>query len=436
MLISAGEPWSAQYHFVMGCSNVTKTVKYVNMTDIISAQDLNSAETEHGLSEEDTVALIELLFFAYRDFVSDPDEILAQYGFGRAHHRVLHFVGRDPGMTVQQLLDILRITKQSLGRVLKELIDKGYVFQKEGEQDRRQRLLFLTEKGEELRQRLMSPQIGRIRRAVAQSGPGAPQVYRRVLYHMVSPENRDNVRDWIERAGLIGGQEGCPVDDIPHILVVDDDRRIRQLLQSYLLENGFRVTVAASAGEAREKMRGLVFDLAVLDIMMPGETGLDLTQSLRSGGNPIPVLMLSALADPSDRIAGLETGSDDYLSKPFEPRELLLRIQGLLRRNAGGGKARGEVLFGPYVFHLQRGELRKGAELIRLTTREKDFLRTLATRAGVPVPRAELAPEGSEEGARSVDVQINRLRQKIEADPSNPVHLQTVRGAGYVLHID
>jgi DNA-binding MarR family transcriptional regulator len=176
--------------------NVTKIEKYVNMTDIISAQELSDA----GLSEQHTVALIELLFFAYRDFVSDPDEILGQFGFGRAHHRVVHFVGRDPGMTVQQLLDILRITKQSLGRVLKELIDKGYVFQKEGEQDRRQRLLYLTEKGEELRQRLMQPQINRIRRAVAQSGGASAQAYRKVLYNMVSPENRESVRDWIEKA--------------------------------------------------------------------------------------------------------------------------------------------------------------------------------------------------------------------------------------------
>jgi DNA-binding MarR family transcriptional regulator len=200
MLRNRPEWWFAQQHFVMRCINVTKTEKYVNMTDIISAQDLGG----RTLDDQDTVALIELLFFAYRDFVSDPDEILGQFGFGRAHHRVVHFVGRDPGMTVQQLLDILRITKQSLGRVLKELIDKGYVFQKEGEADRRQRLLFLTDKGEELRQQLMTPQINRIRRAVAQSGAGAAHAYRMVLYHMVSPENRDSVRDWIDRASLIG----------------------------------------------------------------------------------------------------------------------------------------------------------------------------------------------------------------------------------------
>lgn len=169
--------------------------KYVNMADIISAQELGETET---------VALIELLFFAYRDFVSDPDAILEEFGFGRAHHRVVHFVGRDPGMTVQQLLDILRITKQSLGRVLKELIDKGYVYQKEGEADRRQRLLFLTAQGEQLRQQLMTPQMNRIRRAIEHSGKDAAHLYRLVLYHMVSPENRDSVRDWIDRASLIG----------------------------------------------------------------------------------------------------------------------------------------------------------------------------------------------------------------------------------------
>ena len=226
------------------------------------------------------------------------------------------------------------------------------------------------------------------------------------------------------------------MDELPHILVVDDDRRIRQLLQAYLMENEFRVTVAASASEARDKMRGVVFDLMVLDIMMPGETGLSLTQSLRAENNRVPVLMLSALADTSDRIAGLETGSDDYLTKPFEPRELLLRIRGLLRRQDVAPARRSDVIFGDFTFHMQRGELRKDGELVRLTSREKEFLRLLAARAGTPVPRTELAPEGSEEGARSVDVQINRLRQKIEDDPSNPLFLQTVRGAGYVLHID
>ena len=226
------------------------------------------------------------------------------------------------------------------------------------------------------------------------------------------------------------------VDETAHILVVDDDRRIRQLLQSYLTEHGFRVSVAATAAEARQRMEGIVYDLLVLDIMMPGESGLQFTQALRREGFGVPVLLLSALADASDRITGLEHGSDDYLPKPFEPRELLLRVQNLLRRSESAVRVRSEVFFGGFTFSLQRGELRKEGELIRLTTRERDFLRLLAGRQGTAVARAELAPAGSEEGARSVDVQINRLRQKIEADPSNPVYLQTVRGAGYVLHTD
>jgi two-component system, OmpR family, phosphate regulon response regulator OmpR len=226
------------------------------------------------------------------------------------------------------------------------------------------------------------------------------------------------------------------VDDTPHILVVDDDRRIRQLLQTYLVESGFRVTVAPTAREARSRMDGIVFDLIVLDIMMPGESGLAFTAVLRENGNRVPILMLSALADSGDRIDGLSAGSDDYLAKPFEPRELLLRIQNLLRRAAPAPHVQTEVRFGAFAFNVARGELRKEGEMIRLTSREKDFLRLLAQRAGDPVSRLDLAQPGSEESARSVDVQINRLRQKIEDDPSNPRFLQTVRGAGYVLHLD
>jgi DNA-binding MarR family transcriptional regulator len=163
---------------------------------------------DEKLGENETVALIELLFFAYRDFVSDPDALLEQLGFGRAHHRVVHFVGRDPGMTVAQLLDILRITKQSLGRVLKDLIDEGYVFQKEGETDRRQRLLHLTEAGEELRQRLMAPQMSRIRRAVSEASGNGSFSMRDILYHLISPENREGVREWIDGAGKPGEKAG------------------------------------------------------------------------------------------------------------------------------------------------------------------------------------------------------------------------------------
>ena len=224
--------------------------------------------------------------------------------------------------------------------------------------------------------------------------------------------------------------------EAPHILVVDDDRRLRQLLKTYLAENGFRVSAAANAKEARAGLEGLMFDLIVLDVMMPGESGLTLTQALRETNNKVPILMLSALADTDNRIDGLAAGSDDYLSKPFEPRELLLRIQNLLRRAAPVAIAPLEARFGVFIFNSQRGELRKEGELVRLTTREREYLRLLAARAGEPVSRSELSPPGAEDSARSVDVQINRLRQKIEADPSNPVYLQTVRGAGYVLQLN
>jgi DNA-binding MarR family transcriptional regulator len=164
--------------------------KYVNMADINSASNP---------ATEETVALIELLFFAYRDFVSDPDVVLEQLDFGRAHHRVVHFVGRDPGMTVAQLLDILRITKQSLSRVLKDLIDKGYIYQNEGTTDRRQRLLYLTPAGEDLHQLLMAPQVARIRRAISQSDRLQGNHMRALLFNLISPENRDGVLKWIDK---------------------------------------------------------------------------------------------------------------------------------------------------------------------------------------------------------------------------------------------
>ncbi len=177
------------------------------MTDIISSP---------ALPDEDAVALVELLFFAYRDFVADPDSILEGLEFGRAHHRVLHFVGRDPGMTVAQLLDILRITKQSLSRVLKDLIEKGYVYQKAGEEDRRQRLLYLTGEGEQLWRELAAPQMRRFRRAVTGLEEGEGAAYRHLLLHLINPENRDMAEAWINRARRKppGAPSSTPSEDV------------------------------------------------------------------------------------------------------------------------------------------------------------------------------------------------------------------------------
>ncbi len=231
---------------------------------------------------------------------------------------------------------------------------------------------------------------------------------------------------------------GAPDDDAPHVLVVDDDRRLRQLVSSYLGKNGYRVTAVASAAEARSRLAGLAFDLVVLDVMMPGENGFDFAESLRETSD-IPILMLTARGEASDRVRGLEAGVDDYLAKPYEPKELLLRIGSILRRSRSQTPPPSDEpssRFGPFVFHAERGELRRGEDFIRLTERERDILRTLLATPGVSVSRELLAGPGAAGQERAIDVQITRLRRKIEADPANPLYLQTARGAGYKLVAD
>jgi len=223
-----------------------------------------------------------------------------------------------------------------------------------------------------------------------------------------------------------------PEDNAPHILVVDDDNRIRDLLARYLNEHGFRVTTADDAASARATMRSLSFDLLILDVMMPKESGIDFAKALREESQ-VPILMLTARAEPEQRIEGLETGVDDYLAKPFDPRELLLRVGNILRRGTAA-PATGEVRMGNFIFHVSRGELQRDGETIRLTERERELLRYFAQRPGTPVSRHELAKGADSGGERAVDVQINRLRRKIEHDPANPVYLQTVRGKGYILY--
>jgi two-component system, OmpR family, phosphate regulon response regulator OmpR len=224
-----------------------------------------------------------------------------------------------------------------------------------------------------------------------------------------------------------------PPDDAPHILIVDDDRRIRDLLSRFLNTEGYRVTTADTAAEARAKLDGLSFDLLVLDVMMPGESGFELARSIRASSS-VPILMLTARDEKESRIEGLEIGADDYVAKPFEPRELSLRINNILKRSAPIIPPLVEsVRFGPFVFHIGRGELRHGEEIIHLTDREREMLRMLAVAPGETVTRIALAGGGASAGERAVDVQVNRLRRKIERDPANPLFVQTVRGIGYRL---
>ncbi|PKU23943.1 response regulator [Telmatospirillum siberiense] len=222
-----------------------------------------------------------------------------------------------------------------------------------------------------------------------------------------------------------------------HILVVDDDTRLRQLLNKYLVENGYLVSTAADAAQARQQLGAMTFDLIVLDVMMPGENGLALTKSLRSD-NAVPILLLTAMGETTDRINGLEVGADDYLTKPFEPRELLLRINSILRRSVRETPAEPRLCrFGRFTFESARGELLCDGEAIHLTSAEAALLAQLALTPGETLSREDLAARtGNSGNLRTVDVQVTRLRKKIEEDPRLPRYLQTVRGRGYVLWTD
>ena len=224
--------------------------------------------------------------------------------------------------------------------------------------------------------------------------------------------------------------------ELAHILVVDDDDRLRELLRIFLSEDGYLVATAHHAEDARAKLANASFDLIVLDVMMPGENGFDLASDL-GRNETAAILMLTAMGETADRIKGLERGADDYLAKPFEPRELLLRIHSILRRRPRPRDVPDRVVLGEANFDMKRHELRRGGSLVRLTSVEATLLAALAERAGVVLSRDELNQlTGATGGGRAVDVQVTRLRRKIEPDPRLPRYLRTIRGQGYVLHPD
>ena len=227
-----------------------------------------------------------------------------------------------------------------------------------------------------------------------------------------------------------------------HLLIVDDDERIRGLLQKFLIRNGFLVSAARDAAHARRILAGLDFDMIVLDVMMPGEDGVSLTRAIRDTSQT-PILLLTAKSETEDRIAGLEAGADDYLAKPFEPKELLLRINAILRRmpdTLAEETAPKLLTLGPIRYDIERGEMWRGEDLVRLTATESQLMRIFSASPGEAISRAQLVEElGRDRGQsqeRAVDVQITRLRRKLEADPKQPRYLQTVRGAGYMLAPD
>jgi len=226
------------------------------------------------------------------------------------------------------------------------------------------------------------------------------------------------------------------LDRPPHLLLVDDDDRIRELLKRYLSQEGARVSAAGDAASARKLLDSMDFDLLILDVMMPVEDGFSLAESVRRTSK-VPIVLLTARGMPEDRIRGLQIGADDYVPKPFEPAELALRINAILRRSVNGrGEAPETVTFGPFAFNGARGELSREGAVVRLTEAEVAMLRVLAARPGDVVSREELAKRTSNGQERSVDVQVTRLRRKVEVDPRAPVYLQTVRGVGYRLAAD
>ena len=218
-----------------------------------------------------------------------------------------------------------------------------------------------------------------------------------------------------------------------NLLVVDDDERIRNLLSQYLIKEGFIVSTANGADIARKKIQLIKFDLIILDIMMPGDDGLTLTQEIRNNSD-IPIILLTAKSGTDSKIEGLEIGADDYLTKPFNPKELLLRILSILKRSKAENSVDNEIFFGDFILNIEKRELTKSKERVYLTDREMNLLIALAKSPGQPLNREKLA--GIDEPGRSVDVGINRLRRKIEKDPRMPLWLQTVRGEGYILRPD
>ena len=218
-----------------------------------------------------------------------------------------------------------------------------------------------------------------------------------------------------------------------NLLVVDDDERIRNLLSQYLIKEGFIVSTASGAEEARKKIQLIKFDLIILDIMMPGDDGLTLTKEIRNNSD-IPIILLTAKSGMDSKIEGLEIGADDYLTKPFNPKELLLRILSILKRSKSEDSIDNEIFFGDFILNIEKRELTKAEDRVYLTDREMNLLIALAKSPGQPLNREKLA--GIDEPGRAVDVGINRLRRKIEKDPRMPLWLQTVRGEGYILRPD
>ena len=362
------------------------------------------------LKDDQIKEFIQLLYYAYRETFSDPREILSKKFFGPAHLRALHLIERNPGINLGELIFKLKVTKQSLNRVLRDLIRSKMIKQIQDENDTRKKNLFLDKEGKIFFESVYNTQKKRIFNALKNSSSDSVIKFKDVLKKLL-----------MENSKL-------------HILVVDDDDRIRNLLKDYLSENHYIVSTAENAEQAKIKLEYLKFDILILDVMMPGENGYELTRYVKNKMK-VPIILLTAKGEVENRIKGLELGVEDYIGKPFEPKELLLRIKNIIKKE---NKIDLSSLYkvGEAQVNLNKMIIVLKSKNNKINNSEKRVLVEMLSNPGKTFSRDEIGKISGIKQERSIDVMITRLRQKLETDPKNPKYLQTIRGEGYVLWVE
>ena len=359
------------------------------------------------LKDEQIKEFIQLLFYAYRETFSDPKEILSKNYFGPAHLRALNLIESNPGISLSELIYKLKVTKQSLNRVLRDLIKSKMIKQIKDETDTRKKNYILMLRAKYFLTRYMTNKK-RIFNALKSSNSDSVIKFKEVLKKLLM-ENK------------------------PHILVVDDDDKIRNLLKEFLNTHEFYVTTASDAEDAEKKMGHFKYEILVLDVMMPGIDGYQFTKNIKKKSK-VPIILLTAKGEVENRIKGLELGADDYLGKPFEPKELLLRIKNIINKNK---KISVNITHkvGSADIDLNKMFIKLLNKTKKINASEKKVLVEMLANPGKTFSRQQIANISGISQERSIDVMITRLRQKIEIEPNKPKFLQTIRGEGYVLWI-
>ena len=362
------------------------------------------------LKDDQLKELIEKLFLSYRETFSDSKKVLSKYSLGLAHQKVIHLLSMYEGISISELMAKLKVTKQSLNRVLKDLSKLEIINFEKDNKDSRVKHAFLNEKGKKIFDEIFEIQKKRIYNALLNSSSEEVINFDNVLKKLLMDKFK------------------------AHILVVDDDDGIRSLVKKYLNENDYLVTTANSAEDAMEKINIIEFDLIILDIMMPGKSGLDFINEKKKELET-PIILLTAKGNPDERIEGLEIGADDYLPKPFEPKELILRIKNIISKTKKINSKR-VIEFETVKIDLNKLLISKNNKEFKINKTEKLILEKMINNPGKTFSREDIGKLIDLDKERSIDVIITRLRKKIESDPKKPKFLQTNRGAGYVLWIE